>query len=43
MKQRWKLAGLSVFVALTATGCNTIAGIGRDVESVGETVEDAAT
>ena len=24
-------------------GCNTIAGIGRDVQSAGETVEDAAT
>lgn len=29
--------------AATLAACNTIAGIGRDVESVGETVEDAAT
>ena len=28
-------AGLSA-LALTATACNTIKGIGRDIESVGE-------
>jgi predicted small secreted protein len=43
MKRRWKMTGLSVMVALAVTGCNTIAGLGRDVESIGNTVEDAAT
>ncbi|MBA4802927.1 MULTISPECIES: entericidin A/B family lipoprotein [Euryhalocaulis] len=33
------LAGL---MALTLTACNTIAGAGRDVESAGDAVEDAA-
>lgn len=28
---------------LGLTACNTIAGAGRDLESVGDTVEDAAT
>lgn len=28
--------------SLALTACNTIAGAGRDVQSVGETVEDAA-
>jgi predicted small secreted protein len=36
-------------IILTITGaallaaCNTVAGIGRDIESVGDKVEDAAT
>ena len=34
---------LTIAGAATLAACNTIAGIGRDVESVGETVEDAAT
>jgi predicted small secreted protein len=29
-------------VALVLTACNTVNGIGRDVQSVGETVSDAA-
>lgn len=40
---RWKLTGLTLLAALALSACNTIAGVGRDVESVGETVEDAAT
>ncbi len=28
-------------VALTATACNTVKGVGRDVESVGEAGSDA--
>lgn len=27
-------------VALTATACNTVKGIGRDIESVGQTGEE---
>jgi predicted small secreted protein len=29
--------------AATLAACNTMAGVGRDVESVGDTIEDAAT
>lgn len=28
--------------ALALAGCNTVEGVGRDVESVGKTVSDAA-
>ena len=28
-------------ITLTATACNTVKGLGRDVESVGEAGEDA--
>jgi predicted small secreted protein len=34
---------LTIAGAAALAACNTVAGIGRDVESVGETVEDAAT
>lgn len=33
---------LAVGTGLALAGCNTIAGIGEDVESVGSTVEDCA-
>jgi predicted small secreted protein len=42
MKYRSLLA-FSLATALMLSGCNTIAGMGRDIESVGDTVEDAAT
>ena len=42
-----RFRNLTMFGLLAAStllaGCNTIAGIGRDVQSAGETVEDAAT
>ncbi|MDD3798328.1 MAG: Entericidin EcnA/B family protein [Novosphingobium sp.] len=28
-------------IALTATACNTVKGLGRDIESVGQTADDA--
>lgn len=34
---------LVIVGAATLAACNTVAGIGRDVESVGDTIEDAAT
>lgn len=38
-----KLSLVALIVAgIAATACNTIEGAGEDVESVGETVEDAA-
>lgn len=33
---------LALGLAATLTACNTIKGIGEDVQSVGETVSDAA-
>lgn len=30
-------------LALTATGCNTVKGLGRDIESVGQKGEDVLT
>lgn len=41
MVRKLMLAGVAA-AALLTTACNTIAGVGRDVESVGETVSDAA-
>ncbi|WBX86469.1 entericidin A/B family lipoprotein [Sphingosinicella microcystinivorans] len=36
-------AKLAVIVALlAAAACNTVEGVGKDVQSAGETVEDAA-
>ena len=37
------MLGLAASSLLILSACNTIAGMGRDVESVGDTVEDAAT
>lgn len=38
-----KLITLALIASgLAVTACNTVAGIGRDVQSVGETVEDVA-
>lgn len=31
-----------LLVALTLTGCNTMRGIGQDIQKAGETLEDAA-
>lgn len=35
-----KLAVIMALLAITA--CNTVEGVGKDVQSAGETVEDAA-
>ena len=32
----------SVFLMAGFSGCNTVEGVGRDVESVGDGIEDAA-
>jgi entericidin A len=39
-KGTWSLAVLACLVMLT--GCNTIAGMGKDVQKVGEKVEEKA-
>jgi predicted small secreted protein len=36
-----RLSGI-LLSALAVTGCNTVEGIGRDVESLGDAIEDAA-
>ena len=41
MFRKLMLAGLAATTLIT-TACNTISGMGRDVESVGRTVSDAA-
>ena len=35
-------AGLVLAATLSLAACNTIEGVGEDVESAGETVQDAA-
>jgi predicted small secreted protein len=33
---------LLALAALSATGCNTVAGVGKDIQKAGDTIEDAA-
>lgn len=45
MKRRYGLKVLIAFAILAAaglTGCNTLDGMGRDFESAGEAIQDAA-
>lgn len=35
-------AGMLVLAGLLLTACNTVQGVGRDVQSVGKTVEKAS-
>ncbi len=42
MIDRKLLAAFALSASLVLAGCNTIAGLGRDVESVGDKVEDCA-
>jgi len=32
----------SLFIVAAVTGCNTVQGVGKDVEKVGEKVQDVA-
>lgn len=42
-RRRGGLAVLAALVAVTAlTGCNTVAGAGRDLEALGRTMSDTA-
>lgn len=36
------LGAVIVLIALISTGCNTISGIGRDIEKGGQAIEKAA-
>ena len=44
MKNVFKWVGMAVVTvaAMSATACNTIGGVGADIESAGGAVEDAA-
>jgi predicted small secreted protein len=37
-----KKLALVLFVGMILSGCNTVAGVGKDVERAGEAVQDAA-
>ena len=39
---RYRLAAAALLALLVLTACNTIAGVGRDVEAAGDAIEDAA-
>jgi len=41
MKKLFALAASAIAIALILTGCNTIAGVGKDVQKVGQVVEGA--
>jgi predicted small secreted protein len=34
---------MTVMAGLALSACNTIGGLGRDIQSAGDTIEDAAT
>ncbi len=36
------MMSIATVTALLLTGCNTVAGIGKDVEKLGEKVQDAS-
>ncbi|MFT4257188.1 MAG: entericidin A/B family lipoprotein [Pseudoxanthomonas sp.] len=42
MKRAISCAVLMMFVAMLVAGCNTVAGVGKDVQKAGEKVEDSA-
>ena len=42
MKRLFALLLLTMFSASALTACNTVAGAGKDVQKVGEKVEEAA-
>ena len=42
MKRLFALLLLAMFSTASLTACNTVAGAGKDVQKVGEKVEDAA-
>ncbi len=39
--KNWMKLALALCVAMTLSACNTIKGVGRDIESAGEAIEDA--
>lgn len=43
MRAGWRLVVLGGVVALGAAGCNTMEGLGEDVEQTGEAIEEEAS
>lgn len=43
MKRLLALMLLAMFSTATLTACNTMAGVGKDVETAGDKIEDKAT
>ncbi|WP_370337474.1 entericidin A/B family lipoprotein [Parvularcula marina] len=41
MRRYWKLFGMSLFAAGTVA-CSTIEGVGKDVEEVGEEIQETS-
>ena len=41
MKKLFAVASTAAVIALVLAGCNTIAGVGKDVQKVGQVVEGA--
>jgi entericidin B len=39
---RFRLAAIALLALLALSGCNTIQGVGQDVESAGDAIEEAA-
>ena len=42
MKRAMTLLMLALFSTAVLSGCNTVKGVGKDVQKVGEKVEDAS-
>jgi len=40
--RRTRLVAAALLALFVLTACNTIAGVGRDVEAAGDAIEDAA-
>lgn len=38
----WSLIGALLLSALFIAGCNTVEGVGRDIENLGDEIEDEA-
>ena len=38
----WSLIGSLLLTSLFVAGCNTVEGVGRDIEEIGDEIEDEA-
>ena len=43
MRHNIRLVFLSAFVLAALAGCNTISGMGKDIKSAGQAIDDAST
>jgi predicted small secreted protein len=42
LKSNWQIVLIALFLGIHLAGCNTVEGVGRDVEAAGAAIEDAA-